>query len=188
MSSSPKKQPPSPLPSPLHPCACSVFVATSSDGYIADRDHKVDWLNDLRESHPLPEGDDGGFADFLESVDAIVMGRVTSPTTPFWDSGSNARVRAVSGDPASVLATVAGEAEGSPARTAVTRVCVYVDGGRCIRSFLDAGLVTSATITRVPVTLGDGVPLFSEEQASRLRETRSVTLANGFVQTTFEVV
>ena len=102
--------------------------------------------------------------------------------------GSNARVRAVSGDPASVLATVAGEAEGSPARTAVTRVCVYVDGGRCIRSFLDAGLVTSATITMVPVTLGDGVPLFSEEQASRLRETRSVTLANGFVQTTFEVV
>ena len=68
--------------------SASVFIATSIDGYIADADGGVDWLNDLQTTHPLPEGDDGGFGAFVSSVDAIVMGRTTFETVlGFLDSG-----------------------------------------------------------------------------------------------------
>eukprot|EP00537_Pseudo-nitzschia_pungens_P011750 CAMPEP_0172392672 /NCGR_PEP_ID=MMETSP1061-20121228/8729_1 /TAXON_ID=37318 /ORGANISM="Pseudo-nitzschia pungens, Strain cf. pungens" /LENGTH=240 /DNA_ID=CAMNT_0013123551 /DNA_START=363 /DNA_END=1085 /DNA_ORIENTATION=- len=239
MSSSPKQQQPllSPLPPPLR-CTCSVFIATSQDGFIADKDNGVDWLNDLQQSHPLPEGEDGGFSDFMDGVDAIVMGRVTYDTVlgfvrdglvPEWPYGNKPLyvftrtlesvrllpkdyyytdsvggdaivVKPISGQPASVLSTVAKEVGAATAATATapatssddnnpTRamINVYIDGGGCIRSFLDAGLVTSAIITKVPVTLGEGVPLFSQEHTSKLKEVTSITLANGFVQTTFEV-
>eukprot|EP00536_Pseudo-nitzschia_multiseries_P003386 jgi/Psemu1/284388/fgenesh1_pg.52_\ len=217
--------------SSLPPCTCSVFIATSQDGFIADKDNKVDWLNDLQQSHPLPEGDDGGFSDFMGSVDAIVMGRVTYDTVlgfveggvvPEWpyestplyvftrtpeaarflpkDSvGGDAVVKPITGSPSSVLSIVAKETraaaatsnavegESSDDNNPTASIHIYVDGGKCIRSFLDADLVTSAIITKVPVTLGDGVPLFSEEQTSKLQEVASVTLANGFVQTTYTV-
>jgi len=247
MSSSPKQQAPAPPP-PLR-CTCSVFIATSQDGFIADKDNGVDWLNDLQQSHPLPEGEDGGFSDFMDGVDAIVMGRVTYDTVlgfvrdglvPEWPYGNKPLyvftrtleavrllpkdytysvggdaivVKPISGQPASVLSTVAkevtaaakaaatstatatatdskaagGESSSDDNNPTIPIINVYIDGGGCIRSFLDAGLVTSAIITKVPVTLGEGVPLFSQEHTSKLKEVTSITLANGFVQTTFEV-
>ena len=51
----------------------TVYIATSLDGYIADRDGKLDWL----ESIPNPDGNDFGYSDFMENIDALVMGRNT---------------------------------------------------------------------------------------------------------------
>ncbi|MFN9065978.1 MAG: dihydrofolate reductase family protein, partial [Bdellovibrionales bacterium] len=53
--------------------ANKIFIATSLDGYIADKDGGIDWLTDL----PGPTSGDGGFSQFMESIDAIVMGRKT---------------------------------------------------------------------------------------------------------------
>jgi dihydrofolate reductase len=36
----------------------------------------------------------------------------------------------------------------------------YVDGGAVIRSFLAEGLITEMILTRVPVLIGEGLPLF----------------------------
>jgi dihydrofolate reductase len=38
---------------------------------------------------------------------------------------------------------------------------VYIDGGRLIRSALDAGLVDLITVTIVPIVIGAGIPLFA---------------------------
>ena len=74
--------------SPSPPCTCLVFIATSQDGYITDKDNKVDWLNNLQQSHPLPEGDDGGFLSFMDGADAIIMDRITYETVlGFVESG-----------------------------------------------------------------------------------------------------
>jgi dihydrofolate reductase len=54
---------------------CSVFVATSLDGFIARPNGSVDWLNAANEV--VPPGEDCGFGDFMASVDTLVMGRNT---------------------------------------------------------------------------------------------------------------
>ena len=50
-----------------------VYIATSLDGYIADSQHSIDWLHQL----PNPTHDDCGFANFMASIDALLMGRST---------------------------------------------------------------------------------------------------------------
>ena len=53
-----------------------IYLGSSLDGYIADRDGGVEWLDAV----PIPEGDDLGFADFMSGIDCVVMGRVTFET------------------------------------------------------------------------------------------------------------
>lgn len=50
-----------------------VYIATSLDGYIATVDGGIDWLSEI----PNPNNSDYGFNDFIQRVDAIVMGRKT---------------------------------------------------------------------------------------------------------------
>ena len=50
-----------------------VYIATSLDGYIADSDGGLDWLQTV----PNPHQDDLGFNDFMAGIDALVMGRNT---------------------------------------------------------------------------------------------------------------
>ena len=66
---------------------------------------------------------------------------------------------------------------------------VYLDGGKTIQSFLRDGLVNEITITRIPILLGSGLPLFGQMDASvHLQHSKSHAYANGFVQSTWFVM
>lgn len=142
-----------------------VYIATSLDGFIADRDGGIEWLTGL----PDPEGGDFGFAEFLGGVDAIVMGRKTFETVlGFGAWPYDKPVFVLSTTLAEAPAHLAGKAEimaGDP-RSVVAALrdrgyqSLYVDGGRTIQGFLDADLIDELIITTVPILLGDGVPLF----------------------------
>ena len=55
---------------------CSVFIATSADGYIASESGSVDWLDNAgKRDVDMGAQADMGFSDFLASVDCMVMGR-----------------------------------------------------------------------------------------------------------------
>lgn len=56
----------------------TVFIATSIDGYIADRNGGLEWLDLV----PNPEGVDMGYDALIDRIDAIVMGRVSFETVP----------------------------------------------------------------------------------------------------------
>jgi riboflavin biosynthesis pyrimidine reductase len=56
----------------------------------------------------------------------------------------------MSGEPADIVAELAGRGIGH----------IYVDGGITIQRFLQAGLIQRLIITRVPVLIGTGIPLF----------------------------
>ena len=49
-----------------------LYIAMSLDGYIADENGGVSWL----ESAAEPNGD-GGYAAFLERIDTVILGRRT---------------------------------------------------------------------------------------------------------------
>src|SRR5687768_12176817 len=51
----------------------TVFIGTSLDGFIARADGGIDWLD----SQPELEGEDYGYDAFMNTIDAIVMGRNT---------------------------------------------------------------------------------------------------------------
>lgn len=141
----------------------SVFIGTSLDGFIARRNGAFDFL-------PPGGGEPHGYDEFIASVDAIVIGRKTFETVLTlepWPYGDK-RVVVLSSRPVDLSVVRRGVVEhmaGSPAQI-VSRLAasgahhLYVDGGITIQGFLRAGLIQRLIITRVPVLIGEGIPLF----------------------------
>ena len=133
------------------------------DGFIAREDGGLDWL-------PADGGADHGYTDFIATVDAIVMGRNTYEIVLGFGSWpypempvivlttrplerpvpAGAHVDVMAGPPHDIVARLA--ARGMKH--------LYVDGGITVQRFLAAGLIQRFTITRIPVLLGRGIPLF----------------------------
>ena len=64
----------------------------------------------------------------------------------------------------------------------------YVDGGITIRRFLEAGLIDRLVITRVPVLIGSGIPLFGAlSRDVRLRHVATRAYVTGLVQSEYLV-
>jgi dihydrofolate reductase len=140
----------------------SVFVGTSLDGFIARPNGDLDFL-------PPDGGEPHGYDEFMATVDALVIGRKTFETVlsfdrwpygekpvfvlstrPLAPAPPGATVEHLSGDPAEIVSQL--EARGIRH--------IYVDGGITIQRFLQAGLIQRLMITRVPVLIGEGIPLF----------------------------
>lgn len=170
----------------------SVFVGTSVDGFLARPNGDLDFL-------PEGGGEPHGYDEFMASIDAIVFGRKTFETVLTlgpWPYGDK-RVVVLSGRPMDLSAAAGGVVEqmaGSPAEI-VSRLAadgahnLYVDGGITIQGFLRAGLVDRLVITRVPVLIGEGVPLFGPlPRDIRLRHVATRHYPSGLVQTEYDVL
>ena len=167
----------------------SVFVGTSVDGFIARPNGDLDFL-------PTGGGEPHGYDEFIATVDAIVIGRKTFDTVRAmkpWPypgkrvvvlsrqridlSGARGPVEQMAGSPAHILSQL-------PAGIRH----VYVDGGITIQEFLRAGLVQRLVITRVPVLIGEGIPLFGAlPRDIPLRHIATRHYASGLVQTEYHV-
>ena len=174
----------------------SVFIATSLDGYIAREDGDIDWLNDANKV--VPEGEACGFFAFMDSVDALVMGRITFEKVlsfgqwPYGDKPvivlSSNRIEIPESLPEMVTWSSESPSELSDrlVNEGVKRICV--DGGFTLQRFLTEGLVKDITVTNIPVILGSGIPLFSKVANDiLLKHIAMKTYDFGFVQSTYEV-
>jgi dihydrofolate reductase len=168
----------------------SVFIATSLDGFIARANGDLDWL-------PSAGGEPHGYEEFMATVDALVIGRKTFETVltfDTWPYGEKpvfvlstrplapalpgAVVERMSGAPAEIVAQLAARGVRH----------VYVDGGITIQGFLRAGLIQRLIITRIPVLLGAGIPLFGALQRDvALRHVGTRQYASGLVQSEYVV-
>jgi dihydrofolate reductase len=168
----------------------SVFVGTSVDGFIARGNGDLDWL-------PPGGGEEHGYDAFMATVDALAIGRNTFEkvlTFDAWPYGEKpvfvlstrplaaaplgATVERMAGAPADIMSQLAARGFRH----------VYVDGGITIQRFLQAGLIQRLIITRVPVLIGRGIPLFGVTQHDiPLKHIATRQYASGLVQSEYEV-
>ena len=174
----------------------SVYIATSLDGFIARKDGALDWLNEANAA--VPDGEDCGFHAFMDSVDALIMGRKTyEQVLSFgeWPYGrtpvvvlSRSSISFPPGVPDSVTHSWEPPAELLKRLSNEGADHVYVDGGKTIQGFLSEGLVDEITVTVIPVLLGGGVSLFGAlENDVHLTHVRTTTFDFGFLQTTYSI-
>ncbi len=142
-----------------------IYIATTIDGYIATNNGGLDWLMDV----PNPDNNDFGFNDFMNSVDAIIMGRKTyEMVLSFGEWPYLKKVFVLSNTLNEVPVELKDKVEiiNGEIPKIITKlnkrgfVNLYIDGGKTIQSFLKLGLIDEMIITRVPVLLGCGIPLF----------------------------
>jgi dihydrofolate reductase len=168
----------------------SVFVGTSLDGFIARPDGSFDFL-------PAGGGEPHGYDEFIATVDAHVIGRKTFETVLAfggWAYGKKP-VFVLSGRPLATAppGAVVERMSGAPADI-VSRLAargiqhMYVDGGVTVQRFLQAGLIHRLIITRVPVLIGTGIPLFGALQHDiALKHVVTRQYASGLVQSEYVV-
>ncbi|RBW64515.1 dihydrofolate reductase [Vibrionales bacterium C3R12] len=182
---------------------CSVYIATSLDGFIAKNDGSVDWLHTAGNPNAdMGDQADMGFAQFMASVDCLIMGRkcmemISSMelTPEQWPYGNtriivlsntikqapdnvNQHVEMYSGDLNVLISKL--ESEGHHH--------AYVDGGNTIQAFLNKQLINEITITRAPLLLGEGIPLFGETaNVIKLEQAQATAFANDFIQVKYSV-
>ncbi len=170
----------------------SVFCGVSVDGFLARSDDALDFLSS-------GEQEPHGFNEFLANVDVVVIGRrtfevvqrlghlalygkkqvvVLSGRSLDLSMVKGAIVEQMSGEPAEVVEQLNGRGFKH----------AYADGGITIQRFLAAGCVDRIVITRVPVLIGAGVPLFgSVPRDIPLRHVATHSYPGGLVQTEYEV-
>jgi dihydrofolate reductase len=173
----------------------SVFIATSLDGFIARANGDLDWLTD---AETASGEQDYGYQEFMDTVDSIIMGRNTFELVLTFDTWpySGKKVIVLSSGPNAIPPHLADDVEwlSLPPQQLVYRLAaqgaahLYVDGGKTIQGFLNAGLIDELTITRVPILIGSGVPLFGAlNHDVRLRHIATQQFENGFVQSKYRV-
>ena len=167
----------------------SVFIGTSVDGFIARLNGELDFL-------PPGGGEPHGYEEFMTTVDALVIGRHTFETVLTFDAWpyekpvfvlstrplaaapAGAVVERMSGAPADIVSQLAGRGIQH----------IYVDGGITIQRFLQAGLVQRLIITRVPVLIGSGIPLFGAlPRDIELTHVATRQYASGLVQSEYVI-
>jgi dihydrofolate reductase len=168
----------------------SVFVGTSVDGFMARADGALDFL-------PPGGGEPHGYAEFIARVDALVIGRNTYEVVlafdewpygdkpvfvlsskPLRDAPAGAVVERMSGDVRDFASQLADRGFRH----------LYIDGGLTIQQFLRPGLIQRLIVTRVPVLIGAGVPLFGPlDQDIRLTHVATRQYESGLVQSEYRV-
>ena len=182
---------------------CSVYIATSADGYIATPEGGVDWLHSVGNLEAdMTDSPDMGFSQFIASVDCMVMGRkcmevissfnLSPEQWPYGDikiivlshslkevpDNLRDKVELYSGD----IPELVKQLEQGGYKHA------YIDGGATITSFINLQLINEMTITKAPIILGKGLPLFGEiDNAVKLENSEAVVFPNGFIQVKYDL-
>ncbi|HXY13946.1 MAG TPA: dihydrofolate reductase family protein [Terriglobales bacterium] len=169
----------------------SVFIGTSVDGFIARLNGDLDFL-------PPDGGEPHGYEEFMATIDTLVIGRKTFETVLGFDEWPYGKRRVVvlshrRLDVSRALGEAVEQMTGSPAEIASKLAAsgaqnVYVDGGVTIQGFLRAGLIQRLIITRVPVLIGEGIPLFgSLPHDIHLHHVETKDYPSGLVKTEYRV-
>lgn len=164
-----------------------VFIGTSVDGFIARQNDDIAWLVSRGEL-----AGDYGYDEFIAGIDAYLIGRATydlTRTFPEWPYGEQPVLvlsRTLDSDDPRI--TVVRSLQEAIEYLEGHATGVYIDGCQTIQEALRAGLVDDLLISRVPVLIGTGKPLFGTIPADiDLELVASQDFPGGMTQTHYRV-
>jgi len=144
-----------------------LYIAASLDQRIAESDGSLEWLTGF----PNPEKTNHGYKDLFASVDTVLMGgrtyRELLDMDVIWpyseqmtyvvsnhDWGNKEGIQFITEN---IIETI------SALRNEVGKNIWLVGGGKLTSMLLNANLIDEMRITYIPVILGKGISLFSEQ-------------------------
>ena len=168
-----------------------VYIGTSLDGFIARKDGNIDWLVQFANDEAIH-----AYEEFINRIDAIVIGRGTFEkvlTFPSWPYEKKVfvlstsikqvpdiireKVTILSMKPRELLSYLSGKGFS----------CIYIDGGKVIQSFLKEDLIDELIISKAPVLIGSGIPLFGYLDIDlTFKHIRTEVHSNGLVRSYYE--
>ena len=167
------------------------YVAASVDGYIADADGGVGWLEEYK-------GHEFGYDKFYAGVGSTVVGRATFDQMLGWDAAEAKPTAVVTSSPLDDRAPASAFAVGADdVVSAVERLrgaapgdVWVVGGGMTAAACLNAGVLDEVELTVMPVVLGSGIPLLPPDAIGRhkLELVSSARHRSGAVQSLYTVV
>lgn len=169
----------------------TAYIGTSLDGFIARKDGEIDWLIQFENSEI-----NQSYLDFANEIDAIVMGRgtfekvITFPSWPYLQkvfvlstqikeipNNLKEKVTILLMEPKELLPYLSNKGYSN----------IYVDGGKMIQSFLKEDLLDTLIITRVPMLIGNGIPLFGLlDNDITFKHVQTNIFSNGLVKSHYE--
>lgn len=168
----------------------TVFIATSLDGFIARNDGNLDWLTEASQS---ATGEEYGYDELVQSIDYLVMGRGTFEAVAQFPDWPYEGTKVIILSKKIEVLPKGLENKAELYRGSIEKLyerfqqedCqgLYIDGGKTVQSFLRAGLVTDIIITKIPILLGEGLPLFGKlEKDIPLKLIEVKGFPSGFVR------
>jgi dihydrofolate reductase len=168
-----------------------VYIGTSLDGFIARKDGDIDWLTQFANDEAIQS-----YQEFISRIDAIVIGRGTFEKVlgfPSWPydrkvfvlSKSIKQVPDELKEKATVLSMNPVQLLSYLSSFGFSRI--YVDGGKVIQDFLKEDLVDELIISKVPILIGNGIPLFGQLDTDlKFKHIRTQVQSNGLVRSYYE--
>ena len=160
-------------------------IASSLDGYVARENGAVDWLPEIEES---------GFAEFLKTVDTVIMGKTTyDQVLAFGEypyKGMKSYVFTKSGAPNDENAEFVSDVDRLVKEdlSDSDRNVWLVGGAGIITSFLNKGYVDEIILSIIPVVLGKGIALFQDIEQETGLELIKTTDYHGLVELHYAVL
>ncbi len=169
-----------------------LFIAMSLDGYVADKSGGVAWLG----GDGSDETNFGTYAEFIDTVDTVILGRktytqiVTELSPDNWvytgmksyvmtreEHESSEEISFVNGDVCDLITEIK-EQEGKN---------IWICGGAAIANALHKkGLIDTYHVSVIPSILGEGTRLFDKcESETKLKLIKTVSY-NGIVDVIYE--
>lgn len=163
------------------------YIAESLDGYIATEDDSLNWLFKVE-----GEGDEG-YAEFMETIDTVVMGRRTYDWVMEMEKGeypyeglksyifsrsvkagnSTGNIEFIDMD----IPAFADKLKSAPGKN------IWVIGGsELLGGFMEAGLIDEFIISIAPVVIGRGIPLFQKSNLMTEYNLKDVKRYGEFAQ------
>lgn len=143
------------------------YIAVSLDGKIARADGGVDWLYEL----PNPDNLDYGYREFYDSIDTVIMGNSThkvslelAETYPTADKENFVITRNAQLTRDENVTFISGkiEAQVEALKKKEGKDIWLMGGGEVNSLMLNARLLDQLRLYVIPIILGEGIPLFSD--------------------------